>query len=215
MYLNSSMACNLPNSGTPMPQSAIDAQNAYVARVGSRFVNGDAVLNALIQALGGNRIDAETGDAGIPTVGVPWYDPSTGAIIGGGPGGGPGVPGGGSLPGAPGTRGHGRAFWILRRNAHLFGGGVEGGGQPLGVPAALLAARRAAHVGPTCDTLPQPMPLMTVFPSPPLAAPESAVGAAAPIASSGGDNVGTSPILFWGAILGGAALVYYASQKKR
>lgn len=187
MYLTSSMACNLPNSGTPMPQSDIDGQNAYVDAVGSHFVDGDNVMGALIQALGGNRVDATTGDAGIPTVGVPYFDPSTGAIIGGGPGGGsfPGSPGGGSpLSGAPGTRRHGRAFWIYRRNARLFGGGVQGGGIPLGVPGALLAARRAANMGPTCNQLPQSMPLVTVMPSPPLtpvlAPPAPAVAAVAP-----------------------------------
>jgi hypothetical protein len=325
VYLSSSMACDLPNSGTPMPQSAIDDQNAYVAAVGAHFVDGDNVLGALIQALGGNRVDATTGDAGIPTVGVPYFDPSTGLIIGGGPGGGSGVPGAGSpLPGAPGTRRHGRAFWIYRRNARLFGGGVEGGGQPLGVPGALLAARRAANMGPTCNDLPQPMPLMTVFPSAPIvpaAAPAPPAPAAAPAppapaapvrypaipstgnvcadltlglltkdqvsvdqmrycsvngyqganvppswvtreqirqtmagtlpkipfqasppntdmrgyptqylpffqslftssdglsgVPSGGDMVGTSPVLFWGALLAGAGLLYYASQKKR
>jgi hypothetical protein len=193
VYLKSSMACNLPNSGTPMPQSAIDAQDAYVAAVGNHFVDGDNVLGALIQALGGNRVDAATGDAGIPTVGVPYFDPSTGAIIGAGPVVGPGGAAAGSpssgspIPGAPGTSRHGRAFWVYRRNARLFGGGVQGGGQPLGVPGALLAARRAANVGPSCSDLPQAMPLLTVFPSPPLApvvAPPPAAVVAAPVAAA-------------------------------
>lgn len=189
MYLKSSMACNLPNSGTPMPQSAIDAQDSYVAAVGSHFDDGDNVLGALIQALGGNRVDVNTGDAGIPTVGVPYFDPSTGAIIGDGPGpfpGGGGGAGGSPLPGAPGSNRHGRAWRIYRRNARLFGGGVEGGGQPLGVPGALLAARRAANLGPTCNQLPQDMPLMTVLPSPPLnpvvVVPAPAAPVAAPVA---------------------------------
>jgi hypothetical protein len=183
VYLSSSMACDLPNSGTPMPQSDIDAQDAYVASIGSHFSDGDSVLGALIQALGGNRVDATTGDAGIPTVGVPYFDPSTGAIIGDGPGPLPGGGGAGSpLAGAPGSRRHGRAWWIYRRNARLFGGGVQGGGIPLGVPGALLAARRAANLGPTCNDLPQDMPLMTVFPSLPLA-PVAAPAPAAPVAA--------------------------------
>lgn len=191
MYVKSSMACNLPNSGTPMRQSAIDAQDAYVSAVGNHFVDGDSVLGALIQALGGNRVDAATGDAGIPTVGVPYFDPSTGALIGAGlvpsgAGAAPSSASGSPIPGAPGTSRHGRAFWVYRRNARLFGGGVQGGGQPLGVPGSLLAARRAANAGPSCNDLPQPMPLMTVFPSPalaPVAAPTAPAPVVAPAAA--------------------------------
>ena len=207
MYFNSSMACNLPNSGTPMSAAAISAQDAYVASVGADFDNGDNTLGALILALGGNSVDSSTGDAGLPTVGVPYFNPA--ALPPGAPG--TSVP----APGAPGTAGHGRAFWnykqsargrgpgsgpgvpalgapgsprhglafrIYQRNAHLFGGGVMGGGIPLGVPGALLAARRAANAtgGPNCSALPQVMPLQTVFPTPALS-PVTVVPASSPV----------------------------------
>ena len=54
MFLQSSEACNLPNSETPMSQQAIDDQNAFIANVGTAFDDGDDALNSLIQALGGN-----------------------------------------------------------------------------------------------------------------------------------------------------------------
>lgn len=181
MYLKSSLACSLPNSGTPMSADAIASEDAYVAAVGQNFTNGDSVLGALIQALGGNSVNSVSGDSGIPTVGVPYFNPYP---VGVAPGGGSGAgSAGGPLPGAPGSNRHGRAFWIYKRNARLFGGGVMGGGMPLGVPGALMAARRAANYGPTCSNPPQEMPLLTVLPSPPLAGVPIATPAPQPVAA--------------------------------
>lgn len=74
MYLVDSLACSQPNSATPMPSSAVTSQDAYIAAVGSKFVNGNASLNALINALGGDAVPTGAGDAGIPTTGVfPWF----------------------------------------------------------------------------------------------------------------------------------------------
>jgi hypothetical protein len=53
MYVTSDMACNQPNSATPMSQARITAQDNRVARVGSQFENGNAILSNLVQQLGG------------------------------------------------------------------------------------------------------------------------------------------------------------------
>jgi hypothetical protein len=71
MFVQSTEACSLPNSESPMSQSEIDGQNAFVANVGTAFDDGDDALNALIQALGGNPAgDTGTGAAGVPTTGT-------------------------------------------------------------------------------------------------------------------------------------------------
>lgn len=71
MYVQSTEACDMPNSETPMSQSAIDAQNAFIASVGSAFVQGDNALDSLIQQLGGNPAGATTsGNSGVPTTGT-------------------------------------------------------------------------------------------------------------------------------------------------
>ncbi len=74
MYVPDSAACSLPNSATPMPQSAIDAQNARMAARGQAFVDGNAALNGILAALGGNPIGSPQGNAGVPTVGSS-FDP--------------------------------------------------------------------------------------------------------------------------------------------
>ena len=53
MYVTSDMACSMPNSATPMSQARITAQNNRVARIGSKFTNGNAILSNLVQQLGG------------------------------------------------------------------------------------------------------------------------------------------------------------------
>lgn len=53
MYVTSDMACSMPNSATPMSQARITAQNNRVARVGSKFTSGNAILSNLVQQLGG------------------------------------------------------------------------------------------------------------------------------------------------------------------
>ncbi len=71
MFLQSSEACSLPNSETPMSQQAIDDQNAFIANVGTVFDDGDNALDALIQTLGGNPAgDTSSGAAGVPTTGT-------------------------------------------------------------------------------------------------------------------------------------------------
>ena len=79
MFLQSSEACSMPNSETPMSQQAIDRQNAFIANVGTAFDDGDDALNSLIQALGGNPGgDTSSGAAGVPTTGT--LDTSTAGI---------------------------------------------------------------------------------------------------------------------------------------
>src|SRR5579871_1562589 len=70
MYVTSSNACNLPNSASPLPDSAITDQDAYIAAVGASFDNGDAALDDLISQLGGTIPSDADGDQGIPTVGT-------------------------------------------------------------------------------------------------------------------------------------------------
>ena len=71
MFLQSSEACSMPNSETPMSQDAIDRQNAFIANVGTAFDDGDDALNSLLQALGGNPAgDTSSGAAGVPTTGT-------------------------------------------------------------------------------------------------------------------------------------------------
>lgn len=43
--------CNLPNSSTPMSQARINAQDAYVASVGSKFTSGNQALANIIAVL--------------------------------------------------------------------------------------------------------------------------------------------------------------------
>ena len=52
-YVTSNMACNEPNSATPMSQQRIDAQNARVAKVARNFENGNRALDDLSVRLGG------------------------------------------------------------------------------------------------------------------------------------------------------------------
>lgn len=93
MYIRGSQACDLPNSSTPMPPEAIAAQAAYISQVGGAFVAGNAALNNLIAALGGNPSGVPSGDAGVPTVGtgplvapgsIPWILPTGAAASPGG-----------------------------------------------------------------------------------------------------------------------------------
>lgn len=71
MYVEAGQACGLPNSETPMTQAAIDAQDTFIASVGSAFEQGNAALNDLIETLGGNVPTAdEQGRAGVPTTGT-------------------------------------------------------------------------------------------------------------------------------------------------
>jgi hypothetical protein len=51
MYVAYGSACDEPNSETPMTQARIDAQNRRVARVGSKFTDGNSVMAALVNAL--------------------------------------------------------------------------------------------------------------------------------------------------------------------
>ncbi len=108
MYVSDSAACSLPNSATPMPQSAIDAQNAYMAARGQAFTKGNDALNGLLVALGGNPIGSPQGNAGVPTSGgafnpfavTPFPLPAANPVTSGGAGAGSGA-GGGSVSCVP------------------------------------------------------------------------------------------------------------------
>ena len=73
-----SRSCDLMSSQSPMPQSWVDAEAAWRDSMEGVFVNGNATLNDLIQALGGNPPQVLPGDAGIPTSGPVgpgnWYN---------------------------------------------------------------------------------------------------------------------------------------------
>ena len=70
MYVQSTEACSLPNSETPLTQQQIDDQFAFGQSVGTAFEDGDAALNSLIQELGGNPAgDTVSGAQGVPTTG--------------------------------------------------------------------------------------------------------------------------------------------------
>jgi len=180
MYVISSGACSEPNSATPMSQADIDAQDAQISAVGSDFDNGNATLDSLIRSLGGNPVSAVAGNAGIATVGAPVpvaqvVSPANGGTLS------PSSTTGVAPGSAAGSAGDSRRR-INDRNARLFGGGVEGGGTPLGVPEALAAAarqRRAGGSGLTCS-LPQVFPLVTVFPVPAVMPSASVTPAASP-----------------------------------
>lgn len=75
MYLPASSACNEPNSESPMPAGLIAAKTAGAAQYQDAFTNGNAALNNLVVAMGGNPpavrgTDPIAGDAGIPTTGA-------------------------------------------------------------------------------------------------------------------------------------------------
>lgn len=180
MYVISSGACSEPNSATPMSQDDIDRQDAQISAVGSDFDNGNATLDSLIRSLGGNPTSTVAGDAGVATVGAPVLaaqvvSPANGSAAPGSSSTGRLAPGG-AAGSANGSRRH-----VYDRNARLFGGGVQGGGTPLGVPEALAAAARQRLVtgsGANCS-LPQVFPLVTIFPVPAIM-PSASVTPAAP-----------------------------------
>jgi len=79
MFVQSSAACSMPNSESPMSQQDIDDQNAFIASVGTAFDAGDDAINSLIQSLGGNPAgDTISGASGVPTTGT--LDTSTAGI---------------------------------------------------------------------------------------------------------------------------------------
>jgi hypothetical protein len=51
MYVISSGACDLPNSASPVTPAQIAQQDAYVAKVGRRFTNGNRDFAQIISAL--------------------------------------------------------------------------------------------------------------------------------------------------------------------
>lgn len=189
MYLTSNGACSLRNSQTPMSQSEIDAQNAYIAAVGNDFVNGDQTLNDLLEQLGGNPISSAQGDAGIPTVGAPF--PLIPAVIPtvagtpvatpGAPSSGPAASGNQQTPDSPTAR---LVQYIDQKNRRLFGGGAGGGGVPLGVPEALRQYKRSLSGSSAGCTPPQVQPLYTTsLPIPIVLTPSPiAIPAPAPVA---------------------------------
>jgi len=164
------------NSQTPMPQSEIDAQNAYIAAVGNDFVNGDQTLDELIQQLGGNPVPSATGSAGIPTVGAPFpLIPAVIPTVAGTP---MATPGAAGSPAAAGTQQSPDSptaqlvQYIDQQNRRRFGGGAGGGGKPLGVEQALRQYQRSL-IGstPGCPP-PQVQPLYTTtFPVPMVVTP--------------------------------------------
>jgi hypothetical protein len=122
MFVPDTQACDLPNSASPMDPSAVTAQDAYIARVGQSFVNGDGALSDIMQALGGNPLSALSGDAGVPTTGAggfPFF-PGAGAptpfpgSLWAGPGGagGGGAGGAGSTAAGSSTKNRGRVLCV-------------------------------------------------------------------------------------------------------
>lgn len=69
MYVSSSRACDEPNSTSPMTPERIAAERSKTAWVERAFVDGNETWNSFLTSLGGNSIDAVTGDSGIPTTG--------------------------------------------------------------------------------------------------------------------------------------------------
>lgn len=71
MYVPGSQACSQFNSETPMPQSWIDRQNAFIESVSTAFDDGNGTLDGLITTLGGNPAgDTVSGASGVPTTGT-------------------------------------------------------------------------------------------------------------------------------------------------
>jgi hypothetical protein len=71
MYFPGSQACSQFNSETPMPQSWIDRQNAFIESVSTAFDDGNQTLNDLLETLGGNPAgDTISGAQGVPTTGT-------------------------------------------------------------------------------------------------------------------------------------------------
>lgn len=68
-YVTSNMACNEPNSATPMSQQRIDAQNARVSKVARNFESGNRALDEISVRLGGIGIGNPPGTT--PRVGAP------------------------------------------------------------------------------------------------------------------------------------------------
>lgn len=68
-YVTSDMACNEPNSATPMSQARINAQNNRVAKVGNSFTSGNKALDDLVTQLGGIGIGNPPGTT--PRAGAP------------------------------------------------------------------------------------------------------------------------------------------------
>jgi hypothetical protein len=167
-----------------MSQSAIDDQDAYIAAVGDIFNQGDATIGQLIASLGGNPVAFSSGilqdggDAGVPTLGDPLSLDS--------------------LPASSARR------YIVERNRRLFGGGVEGGGIPNGVPQALRSGRRS---GGDCGP-PEVLPLVTVFPIPLATESGSPPGVGDGLPTSAGPPVGCVV-----ALLALAAGAMYAFSK--
>lgn len=53
-YFPASSACNEPNSATPISASEVAVQDQRVAAMGQHFLDGNAALYDLVQAMGGN-----------------------------------------------------------------------------------------------------------------------------------------------------------------
>ena len=136
-----------------MPQSAIDRQNAWRAAMELYFSSGNAAMNDLVQALGGNPVAGLApgqGDAGVPTSGVPFIANGVPIVI-------PGP------AAAPPSAWNPKTFLPARGLRRGGGDGGKGG------------APSAPCVYPTV------LPLVTVFPVPAVAAAPPPAAAPRPV----------------------------------
>lgn len=157
MYLQGTDACNLPNSETPMSQQRIDAQNVFIAAVGSAFESGDDALDSLIQALGGNPAgQTVSGASGVPTTGT--LDLSNPGI--------PVVPNVGGTPMAllPDVNDPSYWGWAPSPSVPLI---VPGSGSGYPIPQGIGRGRRYTNAKPVSGPCPTIVPLVTAIPVPP------------------------------------------------
>ena len=191
MFLDGSEACSYQNSETPMPQSAVDGQLAYLNSVGTAFDQGNAALNDLVLALGGSPNNTSEGGAGVPTTGT--LDLSV-----------PGIPVVPSANYPVSTRAdvNDPAFWAWalsprQSRRHWGPGGVPtpggggfsysptnpivlpGGGSRYRTPKHGGMPRRYRNIPPVSDSCPTIIPLTSAVP-PPSAPPQMPAAVAPP-----------------------------------
>jgi len=195
MYVPGSSQCSYPNSESPMLQSEIDGQNAFIASVGTAFDDGDDTLNSLIEQMGGNPAgDTTSGAQGVPTTGT--LDTNI-----------PGIP---VVPDTTGTQAllpnvNNPQSWAWP-SSPVAPQLVRGGGAGMRTGRAKLPAQRYRNVPKTTQpnfdnppaNCPVIVPLVTAIPIPESlpapAAPASTPAAAPPTATAAPSNCRTGNI---------------------
>jgi hypothetical protein len=182
MYVSYGAACTFPNSSTPMSKARIARQDAHVARVGARFIRGNAALDSLVTRLGGTGIGP-----------VPGADPQPGAAdFRNSPSCATGVTSGGqyggrllavSVPPPPSFGGKWLPVSPLAMGAHP---GAASGNvvAPGGAGIADASPRAPSPAGVAC-IYPVVKPLQTVFPAvAPVRSPGPVVATVAPMTAA-------------------------------